>query len=345
MVCFFIVFLTFSAKLQKSWKFIRYFVAFFIEYEGFLSIMPKLPPLFNPSNDMALAANVREYTPPKRIRLMEEELQELSRCWEEGPWGWSLATKQRYEKMGIEEDLLPGDEWLKEVRRLASREFSCQYLQDLLKAVPSESLLGRDMRFCTSIDEGQEGRIYKSLWSSSGRGIFTADGLSKVHLRERLEGLLSAQGGYVEDKFYENKLQDCAMEFKVDTDGEVEFLGYSVFKAERNGTYQYNIVESQQTLRSMIGVEDELLEALIKYHKTQLGKTAYRGYVGIDMLTTEDGKLHPVVEINFRMNMGILALMLFEKYGSRANVQLTPRREHGFEAGVKDGKLSIDYKP
>lgn len=276
---------------------------------------------------------------------MEEELQELSRCWEEGPWGWSLATKQRYEKMGIEEDLLPSDEWLKEVRRLASREFSCQYLQNLLRAVPSESLLGREMRFCTSIDEGQEGRIYKSLWSSSGRGIFTADGLSKDHLRERLEGLLSAQGGYVEDKFYENKLQDCAMEFKVEADGEVEFLGYSVFKAERNGTYQYNIVESQQTLRRMIGVEDELLEALIKYHKTQLGKTAYRGYVGIDMLTTEDGKLHPVVEINFRMNMGILALMLFEKYGSRANVQLTPRREHGFEAGVKDGKLSIDYKP
>ena len=45
------------------------------------------------------------------------------------------------------------------------------------------------------------------------------------------------------------------------------------------------------------------------------------------------------------MNMGILALMLYEKYGSRANVQLTPKREHGFEAGVKDGKLSIGYKP
>ncbi len=307
--------------------------------------MPKLPPLFNPSNDMALAADVREYTPPRRIRLMEEELQNLARCWEEGPWGWSMATKQRYLKMGIGEELLPSDEWLKEVRRLASREFSCLYLKELLKAIPSEKLLGREMRFCTSIDEDKEGRIYKSLWSSSGRGIFTTDGLSKDHLRERLEGLLSAQGGYVEDRFYENKLQDCAMEFKVSADGEVEFLGYSVFKAERNGTYQYNIVESQQTLRNMIEVEDELLEALIEYHKTQLGRTAYRGYVGIDMLTTKDGKLHPVVEINFRMNMGILALMLYEKYGSKANVQLTPKREHGFEAGVKDGKLSIGYKP
>lgn len=307
--------------------------------------MPKLPPLFNPSNDMALAANVREYTPPKRIRLMEEQLQDLAHCWEEGPWGWSMATKQRYLKMGIGEELLPSDEWLKEVRRLASREFSCQYLKELLKAVPSERLLGREMRFCTDIDEEKEGRIYKSLWSSSGRGIFTADGLSRDHLRERLEGLLSAQGGYVEDRFYENKLQDCAMEFKMVAEDKVEFLGYSVFKAERNGTYQYNIVESQQTLRRMIGVEDDLLEALIEYHKVQLGKTAYRGYVGIDMLTTEDGCLHPVVEINFRMNMGILALMLYEKYGSRANVQLTPMREHGFEAGVKDGRLCIGYKP
>jgi len=307
--------------------------------------MPKLPPLFNPSNDMALAADVREYTPPKRIRLMEEQLQDLAHCWEEGPWGWSMAAKQRYLKMGIGEELLPSDEWLKEVRRLASREFSCQYLKELLKAVPSERLLGREMRFCTDIDEEKEGRIYKSLWSSSGRGIFTADGLSRDHLRERLEGLLSAQGGYVEDRFYENKLQDCAMEFKVEAEGKVEFLGYSVFKAERNGTYQYNIVESQQTLRRMIGVEDDLLEALIEYHKVQLGRTAYRGYVGIDMLTTEDGCLHPVVEINFRMNMGILALMLYEKYGSRANVKLTPMREHGFEAGVKDGRLCIGYKP
>ena len=307
--------------------------------------MPKLPPLFNPSNDMALAADVREYTPPKRIRLMEEQLQDLAHCWEEGPWGWSMAAKQRYLKMGIGEELLPSDEWLKEVRRLASREFSCQYLKELLKAVPSERLLGREMRFCTDIDEEKKDRIYKSLWSSSGRGIFTADGLSRDHLRERLEGLLSAQGGYVEDRFYENKLQDCAMEFKVEAEDKVEFLGYSVFKAERNGTYQYNIVESQQTLRRMIGVEDDLLEALIEYHKTEFGRTAYRGYVGIDMLTTEDGCLHPVVEINFRMNMGILALMLYEKYGSRANVQLTPMREHGFEAGVKDGRLCIGYKP
>jgi len=294
---------------------------------------------------MALAANVREYTPPKRIRQMETDLQALALCWEEGPWGWSLATKQKYEKMGVEEALLPSDEWLREVRRLASREFSCGYLKKLLQAVPSDRLLGREMEFCTSIGEAKEERIYKSLWSSSGRGIFTADGLSRAHLRERLTGLLTAQGGYVADRFYGNKRQDCAMEFRVEKDGTVEFLGYSVFAADRNGTYQYNIVDSQERLRSMIDVPEGMLTALTEYHKAELGKTAYRGFVGIDMLTTDDGRLHPVVEINFRMNMGILALMLYEKYGSGANVMLTPDREHGFEAVVRDGRLCIDYKP
>ena len=307
--------------------------------------MHGLPPLFNPSNDMALAANVREYTPPRRIRQMEDDLQALALCWDEGPWGWSIATKQRYGKMGIDSCLLPSDEWLEELRRLSSREFACNYLKFLLKVIPSERLLGQEMEMHTSIGGTEEGRIFKSLWSSSGRGVFTAEGLSQDHLNERLEGLVNSQGGYVSDRFYKNKSQDCAMEFLIKDRGTVDFLGYSVFKADRNGTYQYNIVGSQEQLRAMIDVPDELLHQLIDYHREQLGKTAYRGVVGIDMLTTDDGRLHPVVEINFRMNMGVLALLLFERYGSNANIQLTPKREHGFEARVEDGRLSISYKP
>ena len=61
----------------------------------------RLPSLFNCSNDMALAANVRQYLPPKRIQQMEEDLKDLAQYWDEGPWGWSLCTKQRYRKMGI----------------------------------------------------------------------------------------------------------------------------------------------------------------------------------------------------------------------------------------------------
>jgi hypothetical protein len=45
------------------------------------------------------------------------------------------------------------------------------------------------------------------------------------------------------------------------------------------------------------------------------------------------------------MNMGILALLLHERYGSDATVALTPEREHGFRALVDEGKLMIQFHP
>ena len=359
--------------------------------------MIPLESIFNPSNDMALAANVRQYLPPRRIQQMEADLAELARVWDgtrfSGPWGWSLATKQRYRRMGVAEELLPSDEWLTELRRLSSREFACGYVSELLAAINDERLLGREMRWVDgssfdssaliasesttswSIDRSRRGRptdhdvvdlgavdesllrIFKSPWSSSGRGVFVT-GLEGQSLRGkeqgarserilcRLQGFLSSQGGFLVDRFYADKVLDFAMEFFVNDDGSVDSLGYSVFHAADTGAYGYNYVESQEELLGRIMPsqgEEQLLEQLIAYHKEHLGKTAYRGPVGIDMLKTADGHIHPCLEINFRMNMGILALLLYERYGSGCTIQLTPRRPNGFEALVERGKLMLTY--
>ena len=157
------------------------------------------------------------------------------------------------------------------------------------------------------------------------------------------------------DRFYEDKVLDFAMEFFVHEDHEVEFLGYSVFVTGEHGAYGYNYVESQEELMKRImngenglngldGVDEQLLEQLVEYHKAHLAKTAYRGPVGIDMLKTAGGQIHPCLEINFRMNMGILALLLQEQYGAGCTKQLTPHRPNGFEALVERGKLMIAYR-
>ena len=139
----------------------------------------KLPSIFNCSNDMALAANVRQYRPPKWIQQMEEDLAALAQVWENtqfaGPWGWSLATKQRYKQMGVAEALLPSDEWLEELRRLSSREFACRYIQELLEEMKDERLLGKEMKWKENLDLNDTPNgslIFKSPWSSSGRGVF-----------------------------------------------------------------------------------------------------------------------------------------------------------------------------
>ncbi len=307
----------------------------------------KLPSLFNCSNDMALAANVRQYFPPKRIQQMEEDLCDLAKCWDEGPWGWSLCTKQRYKKMGISEEDLPSDEWLDEVRKLSSREYACGYIKDLIAELKDNRLVGQEMHFTTQLPalplRGAGGSIFKSPWSSSGRGVFTSHNLSEEQIIKKLQGFINTQGGYAVDRFYEKEL-DFAMEFYVHKDHTVDFLGYSVFHAEESGAYGYNLVEDQHTLKSYISKDCDLLDALIDYHKSHLGLTSYYGPVGIDMLLCKDGRIHPCIEINLRMNMGILAILLFNKYGANANIQLTPKREHGFEAKLENGKLQIIYK-
>lgn len=329
-----------------------------------------IPSLFNCSNDMALAAHVRQYVPPKRIQQMEADLADLARVWEgtrfAGPWGWSLATKQRYRQMGVAGELLPSDEWLEEVRRLSSREFACGYLKQLLEEMKDERLLGEEMAFCKDVSTVNcrlstvnSPLIFKSPWSSSGRGVFVGsvdfnpnfnpnpnldpnlDLNCKSSTLKRLQGFLSSQGGFVVDRFYEDKVLDFAMEFVVHKDHTVEFLGYSVFQTGESGAYGYNYVESQEELLRRIDVDAALLHRLIAYHKEHLAQTAYHGPVGIDMLKTADGSIHPCLEINFRMNMGILALLLHEQYGSGATVALTPVREHGFQALLEDGRLMI----
>ena len=327
----------------------------------------KLPSIFNCSNDMALAANVRQYLPPRRIQQMEADLASLAHVWEDtqfaGPWGWSLATKQRYRRMGIAEELLPSDEWIAEVRRLSSREFACRYIMDLLEDIPDGRLLGHEMRFNDNLNDNHNHNlnlnlnlnhnlnhnfnfdgslIFKSPWSSSGRGVFVSSSYDE-HTRQRLQGFLSSQGGFVSDRFYADKVLDFAMEFFVSDDKRVEFLGYSVFSTGEHGAYGFNYVESQEELWERIDIDRTFLQRLIAYHREHLSRIAYFGPVGIDMLKTVDGHIHPCLEINFRMNMGILALLLHERYGSRATVALTSGRDKGFRALLDDGKLLIDY--
>lgn len=306
---------------------------------------------------MALAANVCEYVPPKRIQQMENDLAELAQVWEDtrfvGPWGWSLATKRRYERMGVSPAELPSDEWLAEVRRLSSREFACGYIKALLQEVKDERLLGHDMAFFNGAPPSSVFAnnshlqslplIFKSPWSSSGRGVFVSRS-SDEQTNARLQGFLNSQGGFLLDRFYEGKTLDFAMEFFIDHNHTVDFLGYSVFHAASNGTYGYNFVESQEDLMRRIDIDASLLQRLTEYHKRHLALIAYHGAVGIDMLKCADGRIHPCVEINLRMNMGILAMILHQRYGSLCSMPLTPHRIHRFQALMENGKLLITFR-
>ena len=306
-----------------------------------------LPPLFNPSNDMALAANLRHYQPPRRIRRMEADLASLARFWDEGPWGWSLATKTHYLRQGASEAELPTDNWLNHHRALSSRAFACDYLARLLQMDDwGQRLVGQEMRFCDSLPDAAQGPlIFKSPWSSSGRGLALAPEGLTPEVRTRLEGFLRTQGGFLQDRFHTDKEQDFALEFWVHGPGEVEYLGLSLFLTAPGGAYAGNLLAPQPELLRLTGADEGLLHRLIACHTHLLGQLDYHGPVGIDMMRLAGGRLHPVVEINLRHNMGILALTIQRRGLTHDHALTPPASPGGFQAAVHQGLLRIDYRP
>lgn len=354
---------------------------------------------------MALAANAAPYFPPRHIQKMEDDLAMLVELWDDGsgrpqPWGWSKAAKWVFRKRGVAENFLPSDAELETWRMLSSRAFAADYLSAFLNQTPEKECVGRNMRFLKSLDElgtyqktlkelkpvqrtmedhktPTSALIFKSPWSSSGRGVFVAESLDDT-TRKHLQGFVRHQGGFLVDTYYNNKVLDFALEFKVEDDGAVQFLGFSVFSAGTQGNYGYNLVAPQNELKAIIEqAAQQSLDALLQSHLNLLRQKLagrYRGFVGIDMMVvSEEGvvRIHPCVEINLRMNMGILALLLEQKADDKVfylrlrerlpfedfpfadfdclrscmrssmRVPLTPSREVGFQASVGNGRLML----
>ncbi len=281
------------------------------------------------------------------------------RTYHPAPWGWSRAAVSTFRQFGVPTDLLPDDDRIDIIRKLSSRSFAAEYIAELLHDPMfdkhAHQLLGNNMRFVSSLQElsMHERTIFKSPWSSSGRGIFAANSIDEPSIREKLTGFIKRQGGFLADKFY-NKTFDFALEFNVAENGTTEFVGYSVFTAGTNGYYGYNIVAKQDELRNHIianGCNPILLDKLIHYHCHKLQEKLqgrYCGIVGIDMITANEDnaiRVHPCIEINLRMNIGVLALCV-EKRGFTGNYDLTPtpKNNTGFYATVNDNRLVISCK-
>ncbi len=290
------------------------------------------------------------------------------------PWGWNKRVRQQFLKIGGGKWPVPSYEYVERLRMLANRSFAAEYISRLLCSVElagwKDCLVGECMMFHKTVGlaDFNEGEwIFKQPWSSSGRGNFTATTIDNV-TKNRLAGFIGTQGGFLSDKFY-HKTLDFALEFYVFSDSSVRFVGYSVFQAADKGTYGGNLVDSQENIKAVISEKignEALLDALTDAHVNMLRERLgglYTGFVGIDMMVVEEhGKTmcHPCVEINLRMNMGVVAMaayrrpFFFDEGGgggsvvgdSRRSSTLTPsvvRRERGFHTCLNDRFISIRY--
>ena len=234
------------------------------------------------------------------------------------PWGWDKALCVDLMKHGVNASLLPSQVQLEDIRRLSHRRIAAQ----LLPLLRCEGTVGEAFE-CTSVEQVGElmeryGRIVlKAPWSSSGRGIrfLSVDSPSST-VQQWLCNLIAAQGSVMVEPYY-NKVKDFGMEFEALANGEIHYLGLSLFHTA-NGAYTGNILATERAKREVIS--HYLPLSLLYYIQAEICRRLadvlmgkYIGPFGVDMMAVEATQsflLHPCVEINLRRTMGHVALSL-----------------------------------
>lgn len=246
------------------------------------------------------------------------------------PWGWDALVCHQLTKMGAPARLLPSAERLEQIRMLSARHTTTEVLPRLIDglraqgvSVTGKSYIARDeeevMRFVSKYDRV----VVKSLWSCSGRGIFTIDDCPTPSDEGRINKLLRTQGAVEVEPCYEG-VMDMALEFDAHASGGVTYKGLSLFLTSPGGGYKANVVAKQEVLQSRLFQSCPVLEPPFQTLSRECEKVLseviggrYEGPLGIDMMVVkgDEGKLllHPCIEVNVRRTMGYVACTMGER--------------------------------
>jgi hypothetical protein len=248
------------------------------------------------------------------------------------PWGWSPAAhfrlKNLKEKCSETFKRSPAYKWTAEHKLLFERSTSLDFLTEIRNNNPpdwfiSKEMVGEKVTSCEEIDlrlKKNAPLVLKAPLSSSGRGIQI---IRKTQLntsnRQWISGVLKQQNYLIAEPYLE-KLMDLSFQFQVLSDSEVKYLGHSIFETNSNG--QYNGTFIHPNLNQFINEEniselEFMIEATAKVLKSALEKSTYatghQGFLGVDALVFRNQDrlmMQPCIEINSRMNMGVLTMFL-----------------------------------
>lgn len=240
------------------------------------------------------------------------------------PWGWNPALRKELLQLGLKEHLLPSIENIKLLRDYSSRENAVRLLKELKSFNPhfcGTSYYHTDINQLLSYLNKAEGeQVLKMPLSGSGKGIVWLKGAITDKQTDWCRRVIDMQGGVVVEPVL-NKVEDFAMEFEI-TDSGIQFVGYSLFQSAPSGAYLGNVLLSDVEIEDKLSkyIEHNRLLELKSHLKVKLTSyfPHYRGFLGVDMMVCKTDQLvyqlQPCVEINMRMNMGIVAHRIRERF-------------------------------
>lgn len=239
------------------------------------------------------------------------------------PWGWNPLLRQQLIKAGVSRDLLPSMEELARLREYSGRQHAARLLRELL---PQNDVFCGGALFFTRLYEVQEylssfsgDKVLKMPNSGSGKGLIWIKGEITDKQIDWCRRVIATQGGVVAEPVYD-KQTDLAMEFSANH-GKVTFECYSLFESASSGAYAGNRLLTDKQFENEVSkfIDVSVLYRLREQLTNRLAEyfPEYEGPMGVDMMIcrTEEGfRLHPCVEINMRMNMGLVARRFFDRF-------------------------------
>ena len=231
------------------------------------------------------------------------------------PWGWSPALKHRL-GVGVKREID-----VDTLRLLSSRMTAVNLLPKLrVEGTVGESFWLSSLEDVSAFSIKHDRVLLKAPWSGSGKGIQPLCGLPDDNLKGWIRRIIATQGGVVAEPFY-TKVKDFAMEFKVEGK-DVAFVGYSLFETDVRGIYKENFLASDVVIEDILSeyVSRNLLYAvreILLRELTDILGGDYQGYLGVDMMIVRCGEellVHPCIEVNLRMNMGVVSRLLFDRF-------------------------------
>ena len=240
------------------------------------------------------------------------------------PWGWNPALRKRLLTSGVNERSVPSMSELEKLRDYSSRKHAVKMLDELKSENPffcGESHYFTDfdalMDYLSSFEED---KFLKMPLSGSGKGIIRIIGAITDKQQDWCRRVISRQGGVVAEPVFD-KVQDLAMEFFI-SEGKARFVAFSLFSSAVSGAYAGNELLSESKIRERLSqyLDLKIIDELKTTLETKLSSyfPHFIGFLGVDMMVCHSTNgtflLHPCVEINMRMNMGLVAHQFRERF-------------------------------
>lgn len=337
--------------------------------------------IFNPEHDLCLANGDIHFVPPESALAFGRDCASITRfmhglCTVDDsdfgqivPWGWDFVLKNRLLKEGVDAGLLPTDKQIQQITILSHRRVALQALEYLnnsnINDITSHNyrIEAVEVKDVESFLECNKEVVLKAPLSGSGKGIrFVSKRLSYSNAGWCRN--LIAKHGYVVVEQRVRPVLEFAMLFRsskaernsayegVDC---IEFLGYSLFYA-RNGAYRGNVLASNEFIEKKIldYIPADLLlksrNAIVEFLKKRVSGS-YEGFIGVDQFVYEYGgtddwpkyRFNPVVEINLRMTMGLVARNIYDRFSAEFHL-VDGKSCFEICMNKNNGKIKYSYK-